>query len=198
MDRRYIIAGLFFTVAVIVTVVLAYPKFQVMQISSRLVAEKQDEFEAQMVLVQEISRLRSQHKQMEGQFSVMSELVPPFTKKSVSDLFVELETIAAESGLLIDSISFTEVKDSTQKGKEKAVSSSIFKTVSAQLKMKGEYRDFKNFVRAIEMNRHLMDITLASIASGAEEQEQKDGESESGAAEKTPPMYSVTIHAYYQ
>lgn len=197
MDRRYIIAGLFFVAAVIVAVVLAYPRFQVVQISSRLVAEKQNELEAQMVLVQEISRLRSQQRQMEGQIAQMNDLLPVFTKKSVSDLFVELEGIAAESGLLMDAISFSEAKEQPQKGKEKQTVTTVYKTIAAQLKMKGEYRDFKNFVRMIETNKHLMDITLASIV--ATPIEQKDAESgSSDEVEKIPPTYSVTIYAYYQ
>lgn len=196
MDRRYLIAGLFFIAAVIMAVVLVYPKFQVIQISSQLVDEKQNEFDAQMVLVQEISRLRTQQKQMTEEVAVMVDLLPVFTKKSVSDLFIELESIAAESGLLLDTISFTETKDQTQKDPGKTAGSAMHKTVLAQLRMKGEYRDFKNFVRMIETNKHLMDITIASI--GAASEAQTNAGAPASEKTKNPPTYSVTIRAYYQ
>ena len=197
MDRRYIITALFFIAAVIVLVVLVYPKYQVVQISSRLVAERQNEFDAQMVLVQEISRLRSQQKQMAEEIAQVADLLPVLTKKSVSDLFVELEGIAAESGLLLDTVSFTEASSQPQKGKDVIASTTAYKTIAAQLKMKGDYRNFKNFVRTIETNKHLMDITLSSISSTAVAGEMKkdDGVSDD---EETPPVYAVTIHAYYQ
>lgn len=197
MDRRYIIAGLVFIAGVIIAVVLAYPKFQVVQISSRLVSEKQNEFDAQMVLVQEISRLRSQQRQMEEDVALIEDLLPTFSKKSVSDLFVELEGIAAESGLLLDTVSFSEAKEQAQKGKEKTAGAGTYKTIAAQLKMKGEYRDFKRFVRMIETNKHLMDITTAAISATPVSKDEKADKSLSDA-EKMPPTYSVTIHAYYQ
>lgn len=197
MDRRYLVAGLFFIAAVIVAVVLVYPKFQVIQISSRLVAEKQNEFEGQMVLVQEISRLRSQQKQMTEEIAHMTDLLPMMTKKSVSDLFVELESIAAESGLLLDTVSFTEAKGQVQKGKETVIPATIYKTIAAHMKMKGEYRDFKNFVRTIETNKHLMDITVAAIAATPAAEEEESGKPGTEVV-KIPPTYTVTIYAYYQ
>lgn len=199
MDRRYIIAGLFFVAAAIMAVVLVYPKYQVVRISSQLAAEKQSEFDAQLVLVQEISRLRSQQRQMTEEIAQVADLLPVFSKKSVADLFVELEVIAAESGLLMDTVSFAEIKATAPRGQEKAVVATTYKTISAQVKMKGEYRDFKKFVRTIETNKHLMDITITTIASSAIGSKVKvQDEEKDTAVPEVPPTYTVTINAYYQ
>lgn len=200
MDRRYIIAGLFFFASVILAVVLVYPKYQVVQISSRLVEEKANEFEAQMVLVQEISRLRSQQKQMTEEIAHMEDLLPTLTKKSVADLFIELESIAAESGLLLDTISFAEEKEQAQKAGQKQASAKMYKTISAQLRMQGEYRDLKNFVRIIEKNKHLMDIMNVSIstASSVGEAQKSGTTSEKSQTITVLPSFAIMIRAYYQ
>ena len=200
MDRRYIIAGLFFFASVILAVVLVYPKYQVVQISMRLVEEKANEYEAQMVLVQEISRLRSQQKQMTEEIAHMEDLLPTLTKKSVADLFIELESIAAESGLLLDTISFSEEKEQAQKAGQKPVPVKMYKTISAQVKMQGEYRDLKNFVRIVEKNKHLMDIITTKISTTSSENKAQKGVDapENSEIMKTLPSFEIMMRAYYQ
>ena len=57
MDRRYLIASLFFIIAAVLAVVFVYPKYQTMNSSARTADEKQKEFDSQIALVQDISRL---------------------------------------------------------------------------------------------------------------------------------------------
>lgn len=199
MDRRYLIAGLFFAAAAIIAIVLAYPKYQVMQLSSQLVADKQNEFTAQNVLVQEISKLKSQQKQMMDEIADVADFLPVFTAKSVPDLFVELEASAAENGLLMDTVNFSMQKAQPPGAQGKTASAELHKMITAELKMKGEYRDIKNFAKTIETNKHLMDIVTATIsAQVVSAHDTAKGENAPQDTSKNVPAYAITIRAYYQ
>lgn len=201
MDRKYLIAGLFFTAAAIIAVVLTYPKYQVMRISSQLVTDKENEFIAQNVLVQEISRLKSQQKQMTDEIAAVTDLLPLLNEKSTPDLFVEVEGIAAESGLSITTVSFGGQKSQTQNaGVKTSAPVTQYKIITAQLKMQGEYDSFKKFVRTIETNKHLMDISFASIIALPPSRGAKKGADVIPAelSSQQTPTYSVTLQAYYQ
>lgn len=189
MDRRYLIAGLFFTVAAIAAVMLVYPKYLTMASSARLAEEKKNEFDSQMALVQDISRLRSQYKEVKEEFERVDRLVPIYNEGSVADLFVELEGLTARNGMLLDAISFSQSKAvGKEKEKEKK-----YRIVNARISIKGDYRSFKNFMRAIETSEHLMDVTVISIS--AVKEEEKDGDV--AAAEQTL-FLAIGIDAYYQ
>ncbi|MBI5912835.1 type 4a pilus biogenesis protein PilO [Candidatus Azambacteria bacterium] len=190
MDRRYLIASLFFIVAAVVAVVLVYPKYQVMSSSARIADEKQKEFDSQIALVQDISRLKSQYNEAKEEFGRVGVLIPAHSEGSAANLFVELEGLASRNGILLETISFGQSK-TLGKEKEKR-----HFTINAKLSLKGDYRSLKNFVRAIETSEHLMDVVLISVS--AVQEEKKEGKSEGGAAPEQPLSLKVDIDAYYQ
>ncbi len=186
MDRRYLIAGLFFTIAAIAAVMLTYPKYQTMMSSAKLAKEKKGEFDSQMALVQDISRLRSQYKEVKKEFERVERLVPANDEGSAANLFMELEGLTARNGMLLDSISFSQSK---ALGKEKEKK---YRTINAKLSLKGDYRSFKNFMRSIESSEHLMDTTLISISAAKEKEKEDD------VATQQTLSLTVGIDAYYR
>lgn len=191
MDRRYLVASLFFIVAAVVAVVLVYPKYQAMGLLARSADEKQKEFDSQIALVQDISRLKSQYNEGKEEFGRVAALIPAHNEGSVANLFVELEGLTARNGVLLEAVSFGQGKTL---GKEKEKK---YYTINAKLSLKGDYRSIKNFVRAIETSEHLMDATFISISAGAEE-EKKEGEKAEGVVAQQPLSVKIDIDAYYQ
>ena len=191
MDRRYIIAGLFFIITAIVAIVLVYPKYQVMSVAAKAVDEKQKEFDSQMALVQDISRLKSQYNAAKEELKRVNALIPEYGEKSIAALFVELEGLTARNGVLLESVSFGQSK-TLGKGQEKR-----YRTINAGLMLKGDYQSFKNFLRGIETSEHLMDIISISVNVI---QEEKEDEEETEVSANTPQIlsYKVDINAYYQ
>ena len=191
MDRRYIIAGLFFIITAIVAIVLVYPKYQVMSVAAKAVDEKQKEFDSQMALVQDISRLKSQYNAAKEELKRVNALIPEYGEKSIAALFVELEGLTARNGVLLESVSFGQSK-TLGKGQEKR-----YRTINASLMLKGDYQSFKNFLRGIETSEHLMDIISISVNVI---QEEKEDEEETEVSANTPQIlsYKVDINAYYQ
>lgn len=190
MDRRYLVAILFFIVAAVVAVVLVYPKYQVMRSSALMVDEKQKEFDSQIALVQDISRLKSQYNEAKEEFGRVGVLIPVYNEGTAADLFVELEGLTSRNGMLLETISFGQSK-TLGKEKEKKYS-----TVNAKLSLKGDYRGLKNFIRAIETSEHLMDVSRISVS--ATKEEKKKTESEGGATAEQTLTLMVDIDAYYQ
>ena len=187
MDRRYLIAVLFFTVAVVCAVVLLYPKYQQVTVSSRAADQLQADFEAHAALVQEIGRLKVQYREAEDEVGRVVKLLPALGAKSVPELFIELEGIAAQNGLLIETIVFGGSKE-----EEKP-----YKLVQAELALKGSYASFKNFMRAVELNEHLMDITQISLAVSVSSTAEKEGGGAAAAAGEQF-AFKVSLNAYYQ
>src|SRR3990167_6172760 len=109
MSSKYLSAGLIFIAAVIVGVVLVYPKYQTFRVSGKAVEEKQGELDAQATLINEINKTKSKYKKAEDDLLKVADLLPVLGPKSIADLFIELESIASESGVLIQTINFGSV-----------------------------------------------------------------------------------------
>ena len=202
MSSKYLSAGLIFIAAVIVGVVLVHPKYQMFRVSGKAVEEKQGELDAQAALINEINKTKSKYKKAEDDLLKVADLLPALGPKSVSELFVELESIASESGVLIQTINFGSASE--QKDGKPAKG---YKTIDARLSVVASYGAFKKFAATVEKNQHLMDITDVSITKGAaQKKEEAAEESLEGAeniiAEANPEEaifnYSVVLNAYYQ
>jgi len=193
MDRKYFIASLFLIIAVVVAVVLVYPKYQAMGSLLGAIEEKQKEFTSQVALVQDISRLKSQHNEVKDEFNRVSALIPVADEQSVADLFVELEGLTSRNGVLLESISFAQGK-ALAKEKEKR-----YHTISTILSIKGSYQSIKNFMRTIETSEHLMDVVSIAITAPAQEKEgEEKKEGEPVVVAQQVLTVKAEINAYYQ
>ena len=204
MSSKYLSAGLIFIAAVIVGVVLVYPKYQTFRVSGKAVEEKQGELDAQAALINEINKTKSKYKKAEDDLLKVADLLPALGPKSVSELFVELESIASESGVLIQTINFGSALE--QKDGKPAKG---YKTIDARLSVVASYGAFKKFAATVEKNQHLMDITDITVTKSAAQKKEeavKSGvegvENIEAPAEAKPEEavfnYSVTLNAYYQ
>ena len=202
MSSKYLSAGLIFIATVIVGMVLVYPKYQVFRASGRVAEEKQGELDAQAALINEINKTKSKYKKAEDDLLKVADLLPLYGRKSVADLFIEMESIASESGALIQTINFGSVSE--QKDGKPAKG---YKTIDARLSVVASYGAFKKFAATVEKNQHLMDIIDVTVAKGAAQKKEGDVKKNSEGAENiaveaSPEEavfnYSVALNAYYQ
>jgi len=190
MDRRYLIASLFFIIAAVLAVVFVYPKYQTMNSSARTADEKQKEFDSQIALVQDISRLKSQYNEVKEEFGRVGALIPAHDERSVAHLFVELEGLTSRNGVLLEAVSFGQGK-TLGKEKEKR-----YHIINAKLSLKGDYRSIKNFMRAIETSEHLMDATFITVSVA--KAEEKEGENKEEVVMQQALSVKIDVDAYYQ
>lgn len=196
MDKRYLIAIVLCAAAGIILFTLAYPAYQRTQLLERLIGEREEELAAQNALVKEIGKLRAQHKQIKKETNRVFDLLPSFSAQSVPELFIELEGLASQNGVLLETISFA------NQGKIKGAGGEehTHKTVNAQFSLKGTYNDVKRFAQAVETSEHLMDATAISLAaplsSAKTSEEKKEPQETQGGAD----LFSlkVSLDAYYQ
>ena len=202
MSSKYLSAGLIFIATVIVGVVLVYPKYQAFRVSGKAIEEKQSELDAQATLINEINKTKSKYKKAEDDLLKVTDLLPVYDPKSIADLFIEMESIASESGVLIQTINFGSALE--QKDGKPAKG---YKTVDVRLSVASSYGAYKKFASMVEKNRHLMDIADVTVAKGAAQKKEGDVKENSEGAENiaveaSPEEalfnYSVALSAYYQ
>lgn len=203
MNKNYIIAGLFLLTAVIVAVLLVYPKYQTLQDSQNKVAEKEKEYAAQLTLIKEISQITSRYKKLENDLAIIGDLLPQFTAKTIPELFTEFEKITSESGILLSGINF---QSAPAKGSGGA---SAYNVINANISAIGTYDALRSFVKVIEQNKHLMDIASLGITPPSDTV--STGDSESKSAEQpnenkeissAPKLdffnFGMSINVYYR
>ena len=208
MDRKYILTGTLFILTVIIGIVFVYPKYKEASVSSQALSDKRAEQEKQNVTITSITRIYDSYKKSSQDVGRIQYLLPPLDAQSIPKLFVEMEGIASQSGIFLNSISFKEEKSGALvKSGEAAQAQKGYKKINVFIDAKGGYAGIKSFGDAIENNEHLMDITLLSILSSRVSKESDStGKTVSGETSKeagqdkplTDLTYKIVINAYYQ
>src|SRR3989338_4000972 len=178
MDRRYIGAGLFVVTAVILCIVLVYPKYQQASAASKIAAEKENEFKTQSELITAVNKAYERYKKIDKELSIMQDLLPVPDDQSVAKLFIEFEDLSSQSGLSIQSLSFGGGAPVAEK-------------------------DVGKFADAVRFNKHLMDIVSVNVAEGSAAVESAPAALPSpsgGTADENTDIFSFefSINAYYQ
>lgn len=208
MDRKYILAATLFILTIIIGIVFIYPKYKETSLSSRTLSDKRAEQEKQNVTIASIARVYDSYKKSSQDIGRVQYLLPPLDAQSIPKLFIEMEGLASQSGIFLNSISFTEEKSAASvKSGETAQASKGHKKINILIDAKGGYGSIKSFGDAIENNEHLMDITSLSIlGSHASKEGDSSGKPASGETSQgtgrdkplTDLTYRIVISAYYQ
>src|SRR3989344_458026 len=208
MDKKYILAATLFILTVIIGIVFVYTKYQETSASSRTLSEKRAEQEKLNVTVASIARVYDSYKKSSQNIDRIQYLLPKLDAQSIPKLFIEMEGIASQSGIFLNSISFKDEKsDTPAKPGGTAQVSKGYKKINVFIDAKGEYGSIKSFGDTIENNEHLMDIESLSIisfqASKGEGSTGKTAPADAGqGTEQDKPLtdltYRMVISAYYQ
>lgn len=152
-----------------VVVVLDVPGVQkVLDLRSNITSEKERLLDKQELFakVQELTRAYEDNKESVEK----TEYVLPSSEK-IPDLIVQVEALAFEQGLLLESIDITAIKEETGRTAEipEEKTAANYKTLSISIKFIGSYESFKSFLKAVEENIRLMDISSVDFSSETEE-----------------------------
>ncbi|OGD32557.1 hypothetical protein A3C91_01635 [Candidatus Azambacteria bacterium RIFCSPHIGHO2_02_FULL_52_12] len=204
MDRRYIGAGLFVVTAVILCIVLVYPKYQQASAASKIAAEKENEFKTQSELITAVNKAYERYKKIDKELSIMQDLLPVPDDQSVAKLFIEFEDLSSQSGLSIQSLSFGGGAPVAEKDAGKSEKNEKgYNSINASISAAGRYEDVKKFADAVRFNKHLMDIVSVNVAEGSAAVESAPAALPSpsgGTADENTDIFSFefSINAYYQ
>jgi len=92
-------------------------------------------------------------------------------KKDIPALLVQFETLAAANGLILESIDFTEVSSQPRRPIEQPKTTQGIETLVVNLKVKGPYAAFKQYLAALENNIRATNVQSINFNLGLTETE---------------------------
>ncbi len=162
---------------------------------------KENTLEKKQKLVFDIEKLVNQYEDIEGRVNKVFYALP--NKAEIPNVLVQLEALASENGMIFESSNFSKIQQSAQNKttSENNAASSLetadqqniieqTRSVSIDINLTGSYENFKNYLRSLENNIRIMDITsinFSSSSGSSEEEEVSDNFS-----------YSIRLKVYYQ
>ena len=196
--ENIVIIGALCALALAVTF-LIMPAFDSMNNNRQIIKEKQGDLEEAKLFNQKIEEMNSQYNSEELE-SILSVLPK---QEELSVLLIQLEGLATGNGLIMESVDFSKIEQefgveqipptseledgvsgqgdlaSTQQTQVQP-----YKILLVSMKLNGGYGAFKNYLRAVEKNKRIMDVTSLSLSTS------------SGIAQNF--SFSVNLRVYYQ
>lgn len=152
---------------------LVWPAFQSMMLGrDNLVAWQQKLAQAQESK-KKLGELETKYQSIQDEQDRIMQALPP--SEDIPGLLVQMEALASQNGLIIDSLSFVypqsdtgaRINVSETEGSVAATGSSLpagVKVLSVNLNLNGNYSSLKNFLKAAENNLRLTDVGKISYS----------------------------------
>ena len=102
-------------------------------------------------------------------------------------LLVQMEDLSSKNGLVLEGVAFNVVKDKKTKTKTSASSVAGAKVLAMDLSLNGSQSSLKNFLKAIETNLRIMDVSVISF-----------GEQKIGVGVSTGQDFKVSLATYFR
>lgn len=160
VENRQLIIGISLIVALILIVVLIWPKYQELSIFEKQIEGKKTELELETTYFAHLQQVSQELKQYENQLSKIDSALPQTS--FLPDLLNFIQKAASQSGLLLKEIS--PVKTTQISSEETAQ----IKEVKLSLSLVGDYFSFKNFLSALETSARLIEVENISFSSPKE------------------------------
>ncbi len=175
-------------ILIAVVVFLDVPKVQEILALREQISEQKEAFSEKQALLLKIEELKSGYEENKESLEKVSYILP--AEQDIPNLIVQLEALAFENGLVLESINLSssektssgmaeEVRESQQ-----GTTSQDYQILTANLKVIGDYSGFKNFLKAVENNIRLMDVVSLNFSG------------ESGGLGLF--RFDITLKTYYQ
>lgn len=179
MDKRYRSGAIFLTIAVVATAVFVDQKYREIASVKSALLSKESELNGWQEASKKIEEVNKKFASALKEVEKIDEILPK--DKNIADLFVQMDYIISRNGLVAKKISFAPSPDVQVKNGKYSIE-------RINLELVGTYESFLNFIKDIEKNEHLMDVSNFSVASS------NDSEEESAKSFD----FKVTVDAYYK
>ena len=184
----------------------AWPTYGEIKDLIQEIGTKEETLEKKQKLIVDIEKLVNQYEDIAGRVSKVFYALP--NEAEIPNVLVQLEALASENGMIFESSSFSKTQQSAQNkttsGNSAAPSSETaeqqdtieqIKSVSMDISLTGSYENFKNYLRSLENNIRIMDITSVNFSSSSG----SSGDSSEKEEEVSDIFsYSVQLKVYYQ
>ena len=128
-----------------------WPIYNDIKVALELKKQNENNLSDRLVLSANLERLVNQYNERLIDIETFSKVVPE--GENIPELLVGLEDLASISGLAFISVNF----------KTEDFKTSEFKTLIMEIKVKGSYLAFKNYLQSMEKSLRIFDVTLVSF-----------------------------------
>lgn len=124
-------------------------------------------------LTQKLAELKKKYDTLMEQTEKIEIALP--RGQDVPALLIELEALTSQNGLILNSVKFVSFEGAKKKkaaesemnqGAASALMAGV-KSMDIELNLSGDYNSLKNFLKAVESNLRIMDISVINFGSSA-------------------------------
>lgn len=149
--KYFIIPIILFFSALALGFWVLWPIYNDIKVAIELKKQNENNLSNRLILSANLERLINQYNERLTDIETFSKIVPD--GENIPELLVSLEDLASRSGLAFTSVNF-KTEDFKTPG---------FKTLTMEIKVKGSYLAFKNYLDNMEKSLRIFDITLVSF-----------------------------------
>lgn len=163
--------------AMAVTFWVLWPLWTSTQVALELKKENENNLAQRKKLTANLERLIGQYNERASELASFDKAIP--AGRNIPELLINLEALASENGLIFSGVNF----------KPKDLKAPGVKTLIMEIRVKGSYLAFQNYLKAVEKSLRLFDVTNVSFSGIAP-----------GQANVNPNNleFNLLVNAYYQ
>ncbi len=157
MSQRTTISFFLLLLSVLFWTFLIFPKKEKVSVLRVSLLEKEKELESQKEYLEKLNQTLKKLNQYKEEMAKIEAAIPD--SPDIPQTLHLIQTLATQSGLLLKSVSFSELKKS-----EETFEGSKLKEWQIKTTLVGDYESFKNFLSAIEKSARLIETENISLA----------------------------------
>jgi len=192
MNRRIIICFILIVLAIWIGWQYLMPAFGKVTELRNEQAVWQKKLSETQELSKKLETLRKKYNNMINESEKIAQAIP--SGQDIPGLLVQLEGLASQNGLVMDNVNFSVADDAKNKPKNQTAGSGTktvagVKTLSINMGLSGGQTAFKEFLKAVENNLRIMDVSSFSLAGQS---------SISTIAGASGEGFKVSLNAYFR
>ena len=149
--KYLILPFILFSAALAIGFWVLWPLYGDIQASLILKEQNQDNLAQRKKLTENLERLIGQYNERGSDIASLDKAIPK--GQNVPELLINFEAIASENGLILGNINF----------KPKDLKAQGIKTLVAEIKVKGSYANFLNYLKSLEKSLRIFDVISISF-----------------------------------
>lgn len=155
-NKNYTGAGLI-AIAVVLFWAIALPLYNRVSDLDAAIGEREDLLNTRSTIMANIKNLNQEYQKRISEITKLSTIVP--SKKSIAEVLSAVNDISTKNGVELFSSSIIGQKTSD-------ADANPFNLLSLEMGLNGSYPSLTNFLRALEKNLRLVDITSVDATAG--------------------------------
>src|SRR3989344_2896095 len=157
MSKNYIGAGLI-AIAIVLFWALALPFYYRISDLDTAIKEREDLLKSRNTIIANIKELNKEYQKRIPEIAKLSAIVP--SKKSIAEVLSAIDDVSAKNGIQLFSSAIIGQKTSD-------TDANPYNLLSLEMGLSGSYLGLTNFLRSLERNLRLVDITSVDAATAA-------------------------------